>query len=196
MLIWRVVNGILLVYLLLITLRVMLSWFQRSVSGRPWELLVRVTEPYLAPFRRLSFLRVGLLDLSPIAAVLVLVVALDLVGTLQQFGRLTVGILLAALAGALWSGVSLLIVLFLIILVILILSFRRAAGSPLVRAMAALVQPLVEFVSLRVVRVFSPRKPLGGLQALLVTALLLIVLLIGGRALVSLLRVALLRLPF
>jgi hypothetical protein len=62
--------------------------------------------------------------------------------------------------------------------------------------MAALVQPVVELVAFRIARVFSPRRPLGGLQALLVTALFLLVLLIGGRVLISLLRVALLRLPF
>ena len=153
MLIWRLVNGVLVVYLLLIGLRVMLSWFQRSASGRLWELLVGLTEPYLSVFRRLRFLRLrvgaGTLDLSPIAAILVLVVALDLVGTLQRFGRLTLGIFLAALAGALWSGLSFLLVLLLIMVILLALTFRRRSASPLIPALAALVQPIVDFVAAR-----------------------------------------------
>lgn len=200
MLVWRLVNGVLVVYLLLIGLRVMLFWFQRGATGRLWELLVGLTEPYLSVFRRLRFLQVrfgaGTLDLSPIAAILVLVMALDLVGGLQQFGRLTLGIFLAALAGALWSGLSFLMVLLLIVVIILILTFRRRSASPLIPAMAALVQPMVDFVAARVGRLLSPRRALGGMQVLLLTAALLGVLLIGGRALVALLRSALVRLPF
>ena len=198
MLIWRVVHGVLLVYMLLLMLRIMLSWFRRTGDSGASQLLVRVTEPYLSFFRQFRALRLGLLDLSPIAAILVLVVALDLVGALQAFGRLTVGIFLSALVGALWSGVSFLIVLVLIIVVVLILMLTLGQGyaSPLAQTMASLVRPVVAFVGGLIARLFSPRRALGEVPALVLTAVLLVVLLIVGRALTVLLRPFLLNLPF
>jgi YggT family protein len=196
-LIWRAITALLVVYLLLVLSRILLSWLQRSSSGRAWELLVQITDPYLSLFRRLRLLQIGLVDLSPLAAILVLVVALDLVSALQTYGRLTLGVFLAAFTGALWSGVSFLVMLFLVLVVIVFLttSFRRGTGSPLIRTLAALIQPIIALVGKAAARVFSLRRPLGEIQLLLLTAVLLIAILIGGRALVVVLQSALLGLP-
>jgi YggT family protein len=175
----------------------MLAWLRRSSAGRAWELLVQVTEPYLSLFRRLRFLRIGPLDLSPLAAILVLVMGLDLVSALQTYGRLTLGAFLAAFTGALWSGVSFLVMLFLILvgIVFLTISFRRGTGSPLVRALSDLIHPVIALVGRAAVRLFSLRRPLGEVPLLLLSAVLLITVLIGGRALIFMLQSALLGLP-
>jgi YggT family protein len=193
LLFWRVVGAFLVVYLLLLSLRILLSWFQGSVGGRPWQLLVRITEPYLSLFRGLAFLRRGALDFSPLAAVLALVVALNLVTALQHFGRLTLGILLAAVVGALWSGVSFLVILLLVVLLIVLLMsvLRRGPENPLLRVLAAIVAPLVGLVR----RLLWRRSALGDAPALLLSAVLLFAFLFVGGTLVALLRTALLGLP-
>jgi hypothetical protein len=121
-----------------------------------------------------------------------------LLGALQSSGRLSLGILLASLTGALWSGFSFLAVLFLVAVVVLILfvAFRRASQNPVSQALATLVFPVVSSVRNLCARIFSSRKPPGELQALLLTAVLLVGFLIGGRALILLLRAALANLPF
>jgi YggT family protein len=90
-----IVNVILIAYLFLVSLRIVLGWFAPQSLGRAWDLLTGATDPYLALFRRIKFLRSDLFDFSPIAAILALVVALDLVNQLLYYGRITLGFFLA-----------------------------------------------------------------------------------------------------
>jgi YggT family protein len=54
-----------------ILIRVLLSWFPIDPSNPIIRVLFEVTEPVLAPFRRV-IPRIGMLDLSPLAALLVI----------------------------------------------------------------------------------------------------------------------------
>ena len=63
------------VLLVAILIRVVLTWFPVDPSNRLIRILFDVTEPVLAPFRRV-IPRIGMFDLSPIAAMLVIQVIL------------------------------------------------------------------------------------------------------------------------
>jgi YggT family protein len=167
----RVVNVFLLGYLLLLSLRIVLTWFRASLYGRPWQLLERATEPYLALFRRVSLLRQGLFDFSPVVAILLIVVALDLVNELLLYGQLTLGFVLASLVSALWSGVSFLLLLFAVVGVVRLAGFwARIARNPgLWRALDMIVQPMVSWVS----RLLSLGSRVSYLQRLVILAVLL-----------------------
>jgi YggT family protein len=54
-----------------ILIRVILTWFPVDPSNPIIRILYEVTEPVLAPFRRV-IPRIGMFDLSPIAAMLVI----------------------------------------------------------------------------------------------------------------------------
>jgi YggT family protein len=54
-----------------ILIRVLLSWFPIDPSNPIIRVLFEITEPVLAPFRRV-IPRIGMLDLSPLAALLVI----------------------------------------------------------------------------------------------------------------------------
>ena len=54
-----------------ILIRVILSWFPVDPSNPIIRILWEITEPVLAPFRRV-IPRIGMLDLSPLAALLVI----------------------------------------------------------------------------------------------------------------------------
>lgn len=76
----RYLETLLYLYILLIFVRVLLSWVPRLPYNRPLRAVVQfvydVTEPYLALFRRLvPMLRLGPagLDLSPMVATIVLI---------------------------------------------------------------------------------------------------------------------------
>ena len=56
---------------LAILIRVLLSWFPVDPSNPIVRILYEVTEPVLMPFRRV-IPRIGMLDLSPLAALLVI----------------------------------------------------------------------------------------------------------------------------
>jgi len=72
------------VYVLTILLYIILSWIRLPYSLQPVQrFLYDVCEPYLALWRRLlPFLRFGPLDLSPMIAVLALIVARQVIVSL------------------------------------------------------------------------------------------------------------------
>jgi YggT family protein len=65
------VNLLLQILLIAIFVRVLLTWLPIDQSNRIVRILFDVTEPVLAPFRRV-IPRIGMFDLSPIAAMLII----------------------------------------------------------------------------------------------------------------------------
>ncbi|MDR3342451.1 MAG: YggT family protein [Treponema sp.] len=104
------------IYMLLIFIRIMLTWFSGANYGRPMEILTGITDPYLDWFRRFPALRAGFLDLSPIVAMAVLSLVNQIFSTLAQYGAISLGIILAMVLSALWSAISFILGFFLIIL--------------------------------------------------------------------------------
>jgi YggT family protein len=114
--------GITTLYMILIFVRIILTWFSGAYYDRAAGLLGSVTDPYLNWFRRFSFLRLANIDLSPIVAIAALSVANNIFLALARNGRITVGIILAMVCSVLWSVLS-----FILNFLILILALRLAA---------------------------------------------------------------------
>lgn len=175
----KIINALLMGYLLLLSLRIILTWFQGFSSGKAFDLLSEITEPYLSLFYRLKFLRKGMFDFTPIAAILVLVVLLDLINALLFYGRITFGFFFAAVLSAVWSGVSFVLLLFLIVGVIRVFAiiFRRNTGSAMLKVADILIQPAVALV----MKIIQLGKRAGYTQYLLLTVGFLFVFwLLGG----------------
>jgi YggT family protein len=187
------VNIVLILYLFLLSARIVLSWFSGTWLGRPWDLLRHATDPYLGLFYRLRFLRRGTVDFTPVVAVLSLVVALNLVNELIRGGRLSVGLVLSSVLLAAWSGASFLLLLFLAIGVLraIPLVTRALPGATLWKTLDLLVQPLVSWVS----RLFRLEGRTSYAQRLLLTLGLLLVAWLLGRIVVVRLAALLARLP-
>ncbi len=78
------IYGALDVYLLLIFIRIIFSWGMVSYTNRIMRFLVKVTEPLLAPMRRM-IPPIGPFDISPIAAIiLILLLKAAVQGTLLR----------------------------------------------------------------------------------------------------------------
>ncbi len=170
--------SLILVYLFVLSLRIVLTWFAPQGFGKGWDVLRKITDPYLSLFNRLGFLRKGIFDFTPIAAILVLVVAFDLVYGLSN-GRVTLGAFLASVVQAAWSGVSFLLIFFLVIGAVRLVPIflRGTQGATLWKVVDMIIQPVVAFVA-RLLRLGARS---GYTQYLLFTiALLLTALLFGG----------------
>ncbi len=189
-----IVNAVIIVYVLLLSVRIILGWFAPQAMGRAWELLCAVTDPYLNLFRRIRFLHAGMFDFSPVAAVLVLLLAARLVDRLMYWGRITVGFFLASVFAAAWSGVSFLLILFLIVGLVrtIPIIFRGAASSPVWRVADLLIQPVLAWV----MRVFRLGPRAGYTQHLLLTIGILLVAWLLGRFIVDQIVYGLSLLPF
>jgi YggT family protein len=175
----NIVFYILIVYLIALSLRIVLGWFAPQALGKAWDVLTGATDPYLRVFSRLRFLRGNVFDFSPIAAILALVVALDLVSQLLYYGRITLGFFLASVLTAAWSGAWFLLLFFLIVGVLrtIPLAFRSASGSGLWKVVDTIIQPIVAWV----MKVLPLGRRTGYTQQLLLTiGLLLVALLLGG----------------
>jgi YggT family protein len=190
---WHLLSGLLVVYIILISMRFLLSWFPASASGPGWRALLRFTDPYLRLFQGISFLRRGLFDFTAVAAVLVLIVALDLSRALAAGGRFTLGLLLGTLAGALWSGLSFLLILFIAAAALRLIFrlFTRRYENPVGELLEALVRPAVSAA-----RALLPRSVSKEEHLLVVVIVALLIAHLLGALLFGLLRAALLALPF
>jgi len=110
------------IYMMIIFFRIILTWFSWVGRGSFQNILAKVTDPYLNWFRRFPFLRVGFLDLSPIAALAVLSLVNRIFSTLAFHGTISIGLILAMTLQMLWGAAS-----FLIIFLIVVFILRLAA---------------------------------------------------------------------
>ena len=179
MLVLKVLNGVLLVYLMILSIRIILTWFKGSFQGKAGELLKQVTDPYLEIFSRLSFLKQGMFDFTPLAGILVLVVALDLVNALLVYERITIGLVLASIISAIWGGLSFILLLFLVLGVVQIVSalFSRNSESPMLRMINLMFQPIIDLIA----RFLKPKHELSYNQYLYISlGLIFFIRLLGG----------------
>lgn len=190
----KILSALISVYMLLLFIRILLTWFQGPYLGKPIHYLVAVTEPYLAWFRRLEFLRTPRIDFSPIAALLVLVIIQNIIATIARLGTITLGIILGLIISALWSAVSFLIVLFIILTIIRLLGliFRLGEQSPFWQTLDLIIQPVVYRVS----NLLSGNRTVTYQTGLAVTGGSLIVVSIVLRIVVNMFIQVLMALPF
>ncbi|MDR2419085.1 MAG: YggT family protein [Treponema sp.] len=110
-------------YMILIFVRIILTWFSEAEYGKSPKILYDITEPYLKWFRRFTGIRAGMLDLSPIVAMTVISLVNQIFLFLARYGRIRLGIILAMLVSALWSVVSFLLGFFTVILVLRLIAY-------------------------------------------------------------------------
>ena len=190
----QIITGLLSVYMLILFLRILLSWFQPRGLGKAYVIIHKITEPYLALFRRLRFLHIGRFDFTPIAAILTLVVLENVFLTIASYGRITAGIFLALIVRAVWSAVVFLAFFYIAILIIRFfgLLFSKNQTAPVWQSLDMIIQPMV----FRVTGWLKPKKPFNYATLLAAISAALIVIVLIARFLIRLLVRFLASLPF
>ncbi len=182
-LILRITTGALSGYMLLLFIRIIITWFSGTDFGKPYEILKSITDPYLNYFRQFSFLRIGMMDFSSIAGILLLVIILNILNTISSYGTITLGLVLAIILGALWSTINFLITFFIILtlirLVTGIVNARRQ--SPLMSTVETIISPVTNFVYYKIFK----NKNITYSTCLAVTSGMLILTLISGNVLTN-----------
>ncbi len=191
----RVISAILSAYMIVLMIRVMLTWFRTAQSSQLYYYLALVTDPYLNWFRRFSSLRFGMIDFSPIVAFVVLGFIINISKSIATYGTITVGIILALLINGIWSIISFIIILVVILAVIRLLSatvFRSGFFVQMAPGIDAVIEPITSWVRRTIFRNrFTPYNTQLG-----VAIALLIVVNIAGRFLFSYLTHLAVGLPF
>jgi len=181
------------VYMLIVVIRIMLTWFSWMGRGGFFEILCRITDPYLNWFRRFTFLRVGFLDLSPIAALGVLSLVSRIFSTLAYYGSITVGIILAMTLQVLWGAVSFFLGFLIIVLVLRLIAHfsRQDLNKPFWRIVATISQPVL----LKIQQILFKNRIVNFRNGIIISIAVLGLLYVALRILVSFLSAVLLKLP-
>jgi YggT family protein len=83
--VWQFVNLLFTVLTFAIVARSLLSWFNLPPGNRLSVMLEEITEPIIAPIRRVMP-RMGMMDLSPLVAIIVLQVIQTLLMSVLRYG--------------------------------------------------------------------------------------------------------------
>jgi len=155
------------IYMMIIFVRIILTWFSWERNSGFMGFLSGITDPYLDWFRRFPFLRTGFIDFSPIAALGVLSLVNRIFAMLASQGTIRLGIVLALVLQLAWSVVSFLIGFSIIVLILRLISLFVARGSTgtFWRIIDSLSQPILQKVG----RIFFKNRIVNYRTGLLVS---------------------------
>jgi YggT family protein len=182
------------IYSLLIFIRIIFSWFRNMVSGKPVEILQRITDPYLDWWRRNLNLRIGFIDFSAVAAIVSLYMLQNIFQMLSVTERVSIGNILAIILLSLWSVISFILGFFLIIIVLRAIAYitnRDNLYSPFWSAIDSIYQPLM----FRINRVIFINRIGGFLTRIIISFFIIVIIMIGGRLIINLAANILFNLP-
>jgi len=193
-LVLRIVSGVLSSYMLLLFIRIIITWFSGSDFGRPYEILTSITDPYLNYFKQFSFLKFGMMDFSSIAGILLLVIIMNVLNTISRSGSITFGLILAIITGSIWSAVNFLITFFIMLVIIRLITgmLNATRQSSLMTTIETIISPVTNFVYYKIFK----NNNITYTTCLAASGAILLVLLISGNALISYLGKFLGNLPF
>lgn len=181
----RVLSTVVSLYLLILIIRIILSWFRGIDFGKAYQVLSNITDPYLNYFRRFKFLRMGTIDFSPILGFISLVILQNIFENLSRFGTITPGILGAIILQAVWAGVAFFLVFFIILFVIrlIVLASGRGTINPFWSTIDTITEPILYSSTSWIIG----NRPINHKTRLLIGIILFIVYRILGGILVTLL---------
>jgi len=182
-LILRIITGVLSGYMLLLFIRIIITWFSGSDFGKPYEILTSITDPYLNYFKQFSFLKFGMMDFSSIAGILLLVIMLNILNTISSYGSITFGLVLAIILGAAWSAVNFLITFFIMLILIRLVTgmLNATRQSPIMTTIETIISPVTNYVYHKIFK----NNNITYTTCLAVSGTILLALLLGGNALTN-----------
>lgn len=147
--IFRLIGAAASIYSVAIMIRLLASWVQGDHQNSFLAVIHRITEPWLAFFRRLGVLNAGTMDFSPLLALSILsfisrfFFELDLSEGIKIFG------VLALFLVSIWSAFSFVLGFFFILFLLRLFSWKTAKDSylPLWNTVALLCEPAEDFVN-------------------------------------------------
>jgi YggT family protein len=181
------------IYMLLIFVRIMLTWFSSSQYGRPVEILGRITDPYLLWWSNHLRLRAGAMDLSPIVGMAVLSLAQSIFSAIGRSGFIRLGTILAIVLEALWSAAGFILIFFTVVLVLRLIAFltNRNTYSTFWHIVDTVSQPILY----RITRFFFKNRILHYRTGIIFSIAVLLIIYAAGNLAVRFAVIFLLKFP-
>ena len=111
-------SAILIIYTILCLISIFMSWVPGAKFTKFGKFITSITDPYLNLFSRRGWLRFGNIDFSPIIAIALLSLLSSILGGITSTGVLHFGSILALIINMIWSVVSSLLTIILLLVLI------------------------------------------------------------------------------
>ena len=140
------------IYIFLLFIRVLCTWFRPQVDGKLWNYLCLITGPYLALFKGIKFLRRGIFDFTPVLAISLLAfcnqIIQGIIFHLEETSEISFGIFLAIFISSIWNIISIVIIFFGILCIIRLISivFHINKSHNVLRIIDLAIQPVISLV--------------------------------------------------
>jgi YggT family protein len=152
------ISVVLMMYMVLLLIRVLASWFAGPSQPGFIAFLARFTDPYLNLFRGVRFLRFQYLDLSPVAALILLQVLITVTTRISLERSIWFGLILYLVVDLVGQALGFLFIFFGVLALIRLVAIIAKASSVgrVWYTLDHILQPLVYPIA----GLLSPRKVL------------------------------------
>ena len=190
-----ILAAVLSLYTLLCFIYILMSWFPGARFTRFGHFMTTICEPYMNLFRKMSFLRIGNIDFSPIVSIGLLSLASAILAGIQRTGRIFFGGILGTVLNSLWGIASSIIGIFTLLIlirwiVLLINKSRTSYDSGWNQ-----VDMILNKMTYKIAGTFS-KKTMSYQTSLLLSWIILLITLILGHFLIDILVSLCYRMPF
>ena len=171
----NIISALLSVYMILIIISIFLTWFRGNINSRALQILTSIVNPYLNFFRKITWLRVGNMDFSPIVGIMILGLFVQITSTIAQTGQFTAMHLVSYIIYSIWSIVSFVLDILVIAMVVRFVStFFVKKSSQLWFTM----DNILNKVMAKILGIFTS-KPVPFKKALVICAVILLAFRLG-----------------
>lgn len=176
-------------------IRIIITWIPNLAFTSFGKLLAAICDPFLNLFRKIKWLRFGMVDFSPLVALAILTAISSVLSNIALTGRIYLGGIIAMVVSIAWSVISSLATFLLLIISVrfLVMCFSKSSNyyGSVWSQLDGILSPFV----FRITSFFTGGKSSNYKSALLAAIIMLVVLLIVGRLLISYLVLVLQRIP-
>lgn len=190
-----ILAGVLSLYTLLCFIYILMSWFPGAKFTKFGHFMTSICEPYMGLFKKLSFLRIGNFDFSPIVSLGLLSLASAILAGIQRTGTIFFGGILGTIINSLWSIASSIIGIFTLLIFVRWIVLLINKGRTAYESGWNQVDMLLNKMTYKIAGTFT-KKSMSYQTSLLLSWIILLVALGVGHFLILILVSLCYKLPF
>ena len=190
-----ILAGALSLYTLLCFIYILLSWFPGAKFTKFGHILSSICDPYMNLFRKMTFLRIGNIDFSPIVSIGLLSLASAILAGIQRTGRIFLGGILGTVLSSLWGIASSIVGIFTILIFIRWIVLLINKGRTSYESGWNQIDMILNKMTYKIAGTIS-KKTMSYQTSLLMSWLILLAVLIIGHVLIGILVNLCYRMPF
>ena len=190
-----ILSGALSIYTLICFVYIIMSWLPGARFTKFGRVIASICEPYLNFFSKWGWLRIGNIDFSPIISIGLLSVASSILGGIQATGRIWFGYILGTIISMLWSIISTLLTIFIILVLVRWIVLLINHGQTPYNSAWNQIDTMIQNITYKISGTFI-KKNHNYQTSLLVSWISLLVISIAARFLINILVNLCLSIPF